>query len=322
MIKRVTRTVVPKHPSVRVPVLILSVIIDPEYQAVTELLPKVGATRIAQSDVDRVLEIDRWSIEGSDHNFEIATAYINGMGNARSAIETLIYLQRMSPKFMFLCGIAGTLNPTKANLGDVVVARAVQWWNLNKVTKDETKLVEDGLAKYLRLDDHYFRKDIRTVGEPTSHWNKQLTDFSVSRKKTLRSNTEGELLNLRTKLQRKNIRQNLLHYDRVVSWEYVLSDEALRDRIRSDSEGGLAIEMEGGGFATSIKRRNEEVDARQRLTGTEMPGDTIGFVVRGISDVCHDKGAEPKEWRKVAMYNAAGVVVDFLKTFSEIDFTN
>ena len=109
----VTRRVVPSRAAVRVPVLILTVIIDPEFQHVSTLLPQVGAQLLAQTDADKVLEIDRWSFEGeSAFSFEVATAYINGMGNARSAMETLLYLQRTSPKFVFLCGIAGRSIPT------------------------------------------------------------------------------------------------------------------------------------------------------------------------------------------------------------------
>ena len=319
--KSVTRTVVPKRAAVRVQVLILSVIIDPEYKAVSELLPQVGATRLAQTDADKVLEIDRWSIEGeSGYSIEVASAYINGMGNARSAMETLIYLQRTSPKFVFLCGIAGTLDPATAGLGDVIIAKSVQWWNLNKITKDSTKAAGEGHAKYLQLGEHFFRKDISPVGGHSNHWNKRLTQFAIEHKKLLRSNTDGTLLKLKSKLQQGAERASLLHYDKIVSWEFVLSDETIRDQIRRDPEGGLAIEMEGAGFASSITRSNEEVNTLQERTDTQIPGDTVGFVFRGVTDLCHNKGHEPQGWRKIAMFNAANALVDFLGTFSEVDF--
>jgi nucleoside phosphorylase len=276
---------------------------------------------MGQTDTDKVLDIDRWMIDGeAGYRFEVATAVINGMGNVRSAMETLIYLQRISPKFVFLCGIAGTLDPTKADLGDVIIAESVQWWILNKVTKDSSKAAKEGRAKYLQLGKHYFRKANSTVGVHNAHWDRRLTRFAFLHKKRLRSNTDVALLKLKSKLQKDVERESLLHYDSVVSWEYVLSDETIRDKIRMDPQGGLAIEMEGAGFSSSITRLNEEKNAWQKLTGRGIPGDTVGFVFRGVTDVCHNKGQERQEWRTIAMFNAATAVADFLKTFSESDF--
>jgi nucleoside phosphorylase len=317
---KVIRTVKPTRPVVRVPVLILSVIIEPEHKAITELLPKAGATLLTQTEADKGLEINRWSIEGESAPIVVATGYINGMGNARSAMETLIFLQRTSPKFVFLCGISGTLDPAKAGLGDVVIGKSVQWWNLNKVTKDATKPAADGPTKYLQIGDHFFRKEISTVGKHNNYWNKRLTEFGEEHETLLRSNTDPALLKRRSALQKERGRQNVLHYEKIVSWEYVLSDKTIRDKIRKDSEGGLVIEMEGAGFASSITRLNEEVNVLQERTNTQIPGDTVGFVFRGVSDNCHDKGHEPQEWRTIAMYNAANALVDFLGTFSEADF--
>src|SRR5262249_33730335 len=146
---------------------------------VRQMLPQLGARLSEETDADKVLEIERWSVEGeAGFSFEAATGYINGMGNARSAMETLFYLQRTSPKFAFIFGIAVTLDPSTANLGDVVIAKSVQWWNLNKVMKDSTKVAQEGDAKYLKLGDHYFRKAIWSVGDHEgTHWDKRLTRF-------------------------------------------------------------------------------------------------------------------------------------------------
>jgi nucleoside phosphorylase len=319
--KRVTRGAVPSRAGARVPVLILSVIMEPESTEIAKMLPLVKARRQPPTDFDRILQIERWEIDGDDGQpFEVATAYINGMGNVRSAIETLIYLQRISPKFVFLCGIAGTLDPGLAGFGDVIIAKTVQWWNLNKVTKDSSKAAEEGDAKYLQLGDHFLRKQISTVGEPNYHWDKRLTSFVSKHRYLLRADTDPELLRLKADLQGDARRHNVLHYDKIVSWEYVLSDETIRGQLRKDSAGGLGIEMEGAGFCSSITRQNEEVNKMARTLGKVIPGDTIGFVFRGISDLCHDKGRERQEWRRVAMSNAADILVTFLKTFSQNEF--
>ncbi|HEX3936526.1 MAG TPA: hypothetical protein VHX43_03395 [Xanthobacteraceae bacterium] len=187
----------PKLAGLYVPVLILSVIIDPEYNAITEVLPRIGAKRCARTSADEILEIDRWLVTGElGKTLEVATAFINGMGNARSAMESFIYLERINPRYVFLCGISGTLCPEAVGLGDVVVAKSVQWWNLNKLTKDSAKAAADGSSKYLRLGEHYFRKEISVVGRQSTHWNKRLAYFASGNKNRLLSNTDGTMVNM------------------------------------------------------------------------------------------------------------------------------
>jgi nucleoside phosphorylase len=317
--KNVTRMVKPRRAALHVPLLILSVLLEAEHNAILKVLPKV-ATRYPRTGADEALEIDRWAVKRAFGNpIDVATAFINGMGNARSAIETFVFLNRIAPRYVFLCGISGTLDPAKADLGDVVVAKAVQWWSLNKIMKDAAKVEADGKGKYLRMGGHYFRKDISSVGAHSAYWQRRLTSFVAEHRTQLLSNTDSELLKARSSLQRGKDRENVLHYDKVVSWEYVLSEQAIRDKIAKDSEGGLAIEMESGGFATGVRRRNEEVEKLQKETGV-IPGDTAAFVFRGISDVCHNKGEESPRWREIAMVNATGALVDFLVTFSDSDW--
>jgi nucleoside phosphorylase len=314
----ISRKVEPSIYGAHVPVLILSITLNPEYNAVEQLLPKVKATRIAQTPADKLLEIDRWHIVADDgETIQVATGYINGMGNARTALETLIYLERVSPRFVFLCGIAGSLEPDEIGLGDVVLGKTVEWWNLNKVQP-----VAD--ARYLQIGDSYFRKEITTVGDHTNYWNKRLSSFQSSNTKQLMSNNDKKLLQLKTKISPKSpdVRANLVHYGKIVSWEYVLSHEHLRNELRRATIDGLAIEMEGAGFYSSIKRRNEELAAQQQITKHSMHTKVEGFIFRGISDLSHKKGTENQAWREIAMFNAAASLVEFLSTFTEVDFQN
>ncbi|SMF79804.1 Nucleoside phosphorylase [Tistlia consotensis] len=311
----------PGRPALRVPVLILSVIIDPEHRRICDLLPQAGLQREPETETDRLLEIERWHLKvGPKLSFEVATAFINGMGNARSAMETLLFLERISPKFIFLCGIAGSLCPDRIRLGDVVVARQINWWNLNKLTREAAKVEEEGPAKYLSLGDHFFRKDIRAEGKQDKFWDRRLARFVDDHQDLLRSNIDRRLLALRSELQADEPYSNRLHCGDIVSWEYVLSDSEVRDAIFHDPYGGKAIEMEGAGFAAAVARRNEEVTRRARAARQVIESDTVGFVFRGITDLCHDKGSEPQEWREVAMFNAAQAVIDFLKRLSPDDF--
>jgi nucleoside phosphorylase len=317
--ERVTRAVETRRAAAWAPILILSVIMRPEYRGLTDMLPKVGCTRLPETPADKVLQVERWSFKGElETPLEVATAYINGMGNARSAMETLFFLQRIDPTYVFLCGIAGSLDPESVDLGDVVIARSVRWWNLNKVTKDSTKPKRDGLAKYLKIGDHYFRKQFSTVGEHSNHWDRRLVGFVDNSQGLLFSNTDSTLLKLKSKLRGGKDRRSELYYDNIVSWEYVLSDQDIREQIRTDSEGGLVIEMEGAGFCSSIKRQNEEIETLQKLNRTELRIRAEPFVFRGVTDLCHDKGSEDQRWRTIAMANATNALVQFLGTKSVV----
>jgi nucleoside phosphorylase len=312
-----TRLVEPRRYGTHVPILILSITLDPEYHAVETLLPEIGATRLPQTDADKILEIERWNITRDDRQtMELATGYIDGMGNVRTALETLMYVQRISPRYVFLCGIAGSLEPRQIDLGDVVLGKTVTWWNLNKVQPDRND-------DYFQIGDSYFRKEITNVGKHTRHWNMRLSKFQFSNKNLLRSNTDGTLLALKSRISGSaSPRINLMHYGKIISWEYVLSHEHLRNELRRLTIDGLAIEMEGAGFYSSIERRNEELDLQQKQTNRSMETEVQGFIFRGISDLSFNKGTEDSAWRQIAMFNAAASLLKFVRTFTDIDFKN
>ena len=315
----ISRSVEPTKPGTFVPVLILSITLDPEYRSVEDLLPDF-AKKHPRSETDRLLEIDRWSLIRDDRKtMEIATGYINGMGNVRTVLETSIYLERVSPRYVFLCGIAGSLAPDHIGLGDVVIGKTVDWWNLNKVQPDQACKND---PRYLQIGDSYFRKDITSFGEHSSGWHRRLGRFQNSNKERLPSN-EGALLDLKSAITNSpNSRGNLTHYGKIISWEYVLSHGHLRDQLRRLTVDGLAIEMEAAGFCSSIKRRNEELEIQQKQTNRAMGTKVEGFIFRGISDLSHKKGTEAEEWRKIAMSNAASALVKFARTFTDTDFKN
>jgi nucleoside phosphorylase len=292
----ISRAAEPTKAGTFVPVLILSITLDPEYRSVEELLPEF-ARKNPRSETDKLLEIDRWILRRNDRKtMEIATGYINGMGNVRTALETSIYLERVSPRYIFLCGIAGSLEPKQIGLGDVVIGKTVDWWNLNKVQPDET--CKDD-ARYLPIGDSYFRKDITSMGEHASGWHKRLSRFQNLNRERLPSN-ESELLDLKSAIaDSENLRSNQIHYGKIVSWEYVLSHGRLRDDLRRLTVDGLAVEMEGAGFYSSIKRRNEELEVQQKQTNRSMGTKVEGFIFRGISDLSHKKGTEAEDWRKI-----------------------
>lgn len=313
----ISRSVEPTKPGTFVPVLILSITLEPEYKSVEDILPDF-ARKHPRSETDRLLEIDRWTLTRDDRkSMEIATGYINGMGNVRTVLETSIYLERVSPRYVFLCGIAGSLEPSQIALGDVVISKTVDWWNLNKVQPDETCKND---ARYLQIGDSYFRKEITSFGEHSNNWHRRLGRFQNSNRERLLSN-EGALLDLKSEITKSaNPRSNQAHYGKIISWEYVLSHGSLRDELRKLTVDGLAIEMEGAGFCSSIKRRNEELEIQQKQTNRSMGTKVEGFIFRGISDLSHRKGSEAEEWRKIAMYNAASALVKFVRTFTDMDF--
>jgi hypothetical protein len=210
--------------------------------------------------------------------------------------------------------------PDQIDLGDVVIGKTVDWWNLNKI---QPAIPNKG-SEHLLIGDSFFRKDLTLgIGQHTNSWNKRLTDFQNSDEERLPSNDDSKMLALKSRITAAaNPRSNLIHYGKIVSWEFVLSHGDLRDELRTLTVDGLAIEMEGAGFYSSIRRRNDELDVQQRRTNRIMGIKVEGFIFRGISDLSHRKDSEDRAWRKIAMNNAASAMLNFVRTFTDIDFRN
>ena len=212
----ISRDVNATKPGYHVPILVLSVKIDPEYFAIEDYLPRCGAELIRNSWMDEQLHIDRWNLprEGLP-NLEIATGFVNRMGNASSALETYIFLERLSPRFVFLCGIAGSLRPKKAKLGDVVVGKSVDWWILNKITDQK-------FDDCIRIGNKYFRLVKKQGTMYRNYWDKKLTKFQKNNSELLPSNNNAELLKLKSNISAKGAKahRNKIHYAGIMSWEF------------------------------------------------------------------------------------------------------
>src|SRR5688572_30527858 len=123
---------------------------------------------------------------------------------------------KIAPRFIFLCGIAGSMNPELIPLGDVVVAAGVDWWNLNKLSE-----VAEPLS--IAIGDRFFRKKIVPGAPPSNRWNKRLAVFAAEKGKSLPSNDDLELLKMKSRISTSyRPRQNETHYGTIISWEYVL----------------------------------------------------------------------------------------------------
>jgi nucleoside phosphorylase len=228
------------------------------------------------------------------------------MGNAGSALETYIYLDRISPLFVFLCGIAGSLDPANVHLGDVVVARSVDWWQLNKLSSDT-------FAQAYTIGDKFFRihREPPLPCFSTEFCGRLIDQFVKNQANSglLPSNHNDQILRFK---KQYGVTDNRIHMGDIVSWEYVLSDAVIRQDVLDRSTASLAIEMEGAGFTYALKRRCQEM---QRLgRGHLLPS---GFIFRGISDLSARKDREHKQWQSIAMFNAASAIVRFLNTFDD-----
>lgn len=300
--KTIHRKVRIKYPDQHSPILILTVLLEPEYKFFSKCFKSIGASLLDASSQDKQLHIERWQIDKPQGNsLEIALAFINGMGNAKSSLETFIYLDKIEPHYVFLCGIAGSLKPDKAALGDVVIAKKTKWHGYNKIWRTEKKRKFE-----LREFSEEMNSHTATIGKKISKFisNNAYVDLPSNAEKFYIDKVEKW-----TQEKNKINKPNKIHFKDIISWDYVLNDSVIRDKKAKLHSDNFAVEMEGAGFYHAIQRRNEEYE--------DAIG-PVGFVFRGISDLCHRK--EDDVWREIASVNVAAALVNFLKTFEDDDF--
>jgi nucleoside phosphorylase len=284
---------------------VLTVTLDTEYEALEAHLKAAKATRLQTGEVEKKLVVTSWSLpRPGAPDLTIATGFINGMGNAVSALETYILLQELSPTYVFLCGIAGSMDSGKVRLGDVVVSSGIEWCWFDKIS-------DAAFASSFLLGDRHLRLK-RQPGQPMeTMWRKRLDLVRSRRAAQLPSNTERDLIRFREEVAHGSaapLLTNTIHLGRILSWDYVLTDAELRDRMCHKLGDVLAVEMEGGGFDYAHRRRTENLD------GTPGP---IGFIVRGISDLAAGKDGENHGWRRLALNNAIWTIVECLRSFED-----
>ena len=203
---------------------IISAIVKPELISFDKEFESAGWKKIPKNEHSEAListNITQFSKSIADLSVIISTGTLGGMGQARSAIETYAFLERVKPQVVILCGIAGSLSKTEYSLGDVVVGDTIYWGSRDKI--------EDG--------DPCRRLRSKPIQSP------QLSPDIVSR------------LSYRVNyLFKDNHAFPAVHCGNIYSWDFVANGESVVREILSEVPKACCVEMEAGGFMGACKR--------------------------------------------------------------------
>lgn len=269
-------------------------IADTELRAIREILKQAGATEIGLGVSHRSEHY--YSITNANGvGLRIVVACCEGQSNLEWAITTQVVLFRHSPRYAFLCGIAGGMKIASYPLGDVVIAPEVNYRRFTKVQSDG-------------------RFGAENFNVPASHGGRALAQNFLS------SPRHKEKVGAKTVQSALDDGQSFaIHNQKILSWDLVLDHEKTKDSLLKEDRQLAAVEMEGAGFLKAVASHAKYYIQRPWAT----PGGADALIVRGISDPAAGKAltdADPKAWRQIAARNAAQTVLLILDTLQEIDF--
>ncbi|WP_170421937.1 5'-methylthioadenosine/S-adenosylhomocysteine nucleosidase family protein [Ruegeria arenilitoris] len=223
----------------------------------------------------------------------VAIRCINGAGNLNAAVETTNMLSRFSPRFAFLCGIAGNIDHQKCRLGDVVVGDGFTFRQYTRVSEgkklESTDPPVNGFSQHMRDVSHRIVSEIQP--ELNGHAAETVAGGSIPH-------------------------ENKCMLGKIFCWDMVLDCNETRAEIHDQDKKLKAVEMEAAGFYQAI-------DAFKRLRRTkdrDYPLD--GVIFRGLSDPASGKKQSDggsTNWRGLSARNAAVVLADFIDAMHEGD---
>ncbi|MCF7698763.1 phosphorylase family protein [Loktanella sp. M215] len=310
-------------------VLIVTALDDLEQVAVDLHLTANSARRVPATDAELDIGITRWLLPNArigmgSGDLKVLTKCLGAAGNANSALEVaqLIYTQPR-PKLLIFCGIGGSLNPTKAQLGNVIVSESIHWRGYDKISGKEMSQrmrskkhldypVNDVLLRHLRK----YAKDIET-GDAS----KSVVSFDSSSRDFIQKVTawaqavtkvddalRDDLIGFDPSIY-FNRKVPIVKFGKIFSWDFVLNQKDVREEIYADDNGYRVVEMESGGISKAAKW------ATDYFKNTP----TVNVVsIRGISDLCNEKVDD--FFRDLSADHAASFLVGFLAERYNPDF--
>jgi nucleoside phosphorylase len=201
--------------------------------------------------------------------YRIVATVLQGMGNVQAAAATAEIIHDWNPRYIIMCGIAAGLRKDSQQLGDVVVSTDVIYYELATLRDHgiERRPVSFG-ADSLLLDRAMHMHAMAT-------WRARLP-----------RRPDGEM-------GRPDF--PIVRFGPVASGDKVITSAADARQLLALHSKLAAVEMEGGGVATSAF-------ATARRVGF--------FMVRGISDFADQ--AKDDSWQDFAAHAAASFIAQFL----------
>lgn len=201
--------------------------------------------------------------------YRVVATVLQGMGNVQAAAATAELIHDWSPRYIIMCGIAGGLRSDSQRLGDVVVSTEVIYYEL-------AKLRDHGMERRpvtYRADSLLLDRAMHM--HAMSAWRARLPR---------RPDGKGGGVDF-----------PVVHFGPVASGDKVIASAAEARQLLALHSKVTAVEMEGGGVATSAF-------ATARRVGF--------FMVRAICDFADQ--AKDNSWQDFAAHAAASFVAQFL----------
>ena len=232
----------------------------------------------------------------------MVVAHCVQMGNMYSASSAGFLIATLKPNLVIFVGTAGSLDPAKCGIGDVVVP------DLGCTTKYFDKISELG-----ENDPHRLATDLRPVGHDGKKYvlgrrddQIKLTTASrafITQMRAAEGPAIEELLE-HFVVGEKSTKAKIKFDTKIFSWDMVLDSSHYRDHLRAELDRKVfAVDMESFGFLAAIEQFQEKPYNRT----------VSGIVVRGISDVCGDKATSDDDGRNaLAMRNASVVASELV----------
>jgi nucleoside phosphorylase len=224
------------------------------------------------------------------------------MGNISAASMTGHILGSYKPNLVIFVGTAGSLDPTKYNIGDVVVPElGAQTLSYNKIVdfEDEKfkafrdrKLIADIWPHGIDGTEYAFRHDDAKGNIALSRRSRDIISKA-------RENIDAAP-ELGTLLESHDLNQNpKIHYDvQVFSWEKVVASDRYRKKLNIQFAKAAIVDMESYGFLHAGRQYQESSTVR-------------AIIVRGISDLCGQKSTKFRD--DYAVKNASIVAAEIVK---------
>ena len=164
------------------------------------------------------------SIPDKTDTYRVVVTMLLDTGNVEAAVGATRLIQRWSPAYVFMVGIAGGIAQAGVRRGDLVVARNVYYY-------EPGKLIPDGEQ---RRPDQYF-SDFLLWGRANSY---EATEWKNDVLVAPPTRDQGFIPKV--------------HFGPIASGELVIADENALEKLRRESPKLLAVAMEGAGIARAV----------------------------------------------------------------------
>ena len=233
------------------------------------------------------------------------------MGHTSAAISTASIIADHSPVCIFFVGTAASVNPSKIQLGDVVIPRKTIYRMYEKISQkgqsDYETRVERGKTQEYFLGDSMLIGDAKTV-ELSRDMQAVLATVDLADTNLL----SGTLGSIFVGGSETNLRLSKVHLDEdVITCGMVVDSLSYRDFLNDIAldvaRKAAVIDMESYGFYFAI--------ASAKMT--PLGSSTDGVMIRGISDYAGRKQqteVRPEDWKKVSVENAAIIVARIISS--------